>query len=101
MFVRFIGGGVGHKATEHIQPPDLHVFTRDTEAKTQEKDTHPFNECTLEEGEDSEALELDEEAVYGYGDTDNSSVDSEGSDRGGDRSQDNSEVTDNDGYDKL
>jgi hypothetical protein len=68
MFMRYVGGGIGHNATEHIQPmPSTYKRTHEKNAEDQEEmadndhtaDHRPsHNEC----GEiDSDGINTDEE----------------------------------------
>lgn len=80
--MRHLGGGIGHKATEHIQlntATSERVHENDTEAQQEDVDVDdtalshptmdPLDQCTLEDDleMDSEGIDTDEEGDFGYG----------------------------------
>jgi len=88
MFIRYLGGGIGHKATEHIQP---NIYKRAHEketvnGETQEEcvaadhaadHTESLDEC---DERDSEGVVTDEELEGEYTGYEDSAIDSEDSD---------------------
>lgn len=82
MFMRFLGGGIGHKATDHLQqraPTCVH----DEAPDPQDGDSIPHNtqdhtQADVDGG--CEEVDTDEEADYGYADgPESEGEDSEGS----------------------
>jgi hypothetical protein len=97
MFMRYLGGGIGHKATDHIQPSTpKRAHEEDTETQLEEEGLKAddrtdhidlYNAGTLEDERGSEGIDTDEEVDYGYGgstggeDSPDLDTDQEGSDR--------------------
>jgi hypothetical protein len=92
MFTWYLGGGIGHKATEHIQlsiGTSERVHENDTEAQEEDVDiddtapSHPtmdsLDQYTLEDelDMDSEGIDTDEEGDFGYGNSATESSDAD------------------------
>jgi hypothetical protein len=85
MFMRFLGGGIGHKVTESVPQrrpesgreaaePDIweeEIVAEDAEDEPQVED------MALEEDLDVEEVDLDEEADFGYVDREESAAESD------------------------
>ena len=85
MFMRFLGGGIGHKVTDHVEQITP-TRVRDEAPDLHNEDTIPQNmqDHTREDDDDvvgdPEEVDADEEADYGYADD----VESEDEDLGED-----------------
>lgn len=100
--MRFVGGGIGHKATDHLQQrtpigvpeevPDLQDedIQHNTQDHTQEEEDHGNDE---EDQEDPEEVDTDEEVDYRY-------ADNRGSKGQDSESEDSEEINDSDDKDK-
>jgi hypothetical protein len=99
MFMRFVGGGIGHKATDYIQQ-STPVCVRDEAPDVQDEVIipHDTHDHAREGGDDvdvdgdPEEVDIDEEVDYGYGDD----LESEDKDSEGEEEND-----DDDEYEKL
>ncbi|KAJ6465481.1 hypothetical protein C8R45DRAFT_939670 [Mycena sanguinolenta] len=84
MFMRYIGGGVGHIAHESALPADDRDLDVDVEAETSEPRHGPMADNTdVESGEKDDGLQPDSDSDSDSdapGDSDDSSLDGEGSD---------------------
>lgn len=111
--MRFIGGGIGHKVTDHVQqrhPICVHYEEPELELPDEDVIPHTPAYAQAEEGDDTngdaeevdanegpEEVDTDEEADYGYAhsdDRESEGEDSEGGDSGGEEGsdEDNDEV---------
>jgi hypothetical protein len=86
MFMRFLGGGVGHKVTEFVQqirPESICMATERSKPDIQDEgitaehieDQLQVEGRVLDEDDDMEDVDLDEEVDFGYADDVGSRVD--------------------------
>jgi hypothetical protein len=76
MFMRFLGGGIGHKATDFVRQRRPETIRDVTEYDIQEEeiaaedieDPHQVEDADLEEDGDMEEVDPDEEGDFGYAD---------------------------------
>jgi hypothetical protein len=80
MFMRFVGGGIGHKATDYLQERTPTGSIPDEAPDPQIEDAGNIPQNTQDRTQDEE-VDIDEEADYGYADDcESKSEDSEGED---------------------
>lgn len=99
MFMRFVGGGIGHKSTDYIQQ-DTPICVHDEAVdEVNDEDIMPINtqghtqaEENVDADGDQDEVDAEEEADYGYADC----LDSEGGDSEGEDSEDEVENDDED-----
>ena len=105
MFMRFVGGGIGHKASDNIQqqtPSHISDEAPDLSDNPEEVIPHNTQDHARVEGDlyaegDPEEVDTDEEADYGYTDDresecrDSEGEDSEGEDGEGEEGNDDEE----------
>jgi hypothetical protein len=78
MFMRFLGGGIGHKVTDFVQqigPESIHTTTEldvqdELIAAENVEDVPQDEDRVLDEDDDAEEVDLEEEVDYGYADAD-------------------------------
>ena len=110
MFMRFLGGGIGHKATDHLQqrtPTCVHDETSDPHDDDEDIIPHNAQDHTQVEGDDVldgdlEEVETDEEADYGYADIlESEGESSEGEGEGEGEGEDEEETDANEDDDEV
>lgn len=97
MFMRFLGGGIGHRATDHLQQRTPTCIRDEVPDPHDEDIPHNRQDHTqAEDGDgdgDPEEVDTDEEADYGYADDlESEGEDSEGGDSEGEDSEGKEEI---------
>jgi hypothetical protein len=112
MFMRFVGGGIGHKSSDHIQQSTPNCVEGDAHDGAQDEleDVFPHNtqdqsqadEDVNADGDPDEVnANSDEEADYGYADSSDGDSDSECASEESEDSDDKAENGGEDEYDVL
>jgi hypothetical protein len=107
MFMRFVGGGIGHRATDYLEQsvselaPEIVPDTQeeigdDIEIECQDP---PFDGDDGDEDGELEEVNSDEEVDFGYGDSADS--DGEASDEEGGAEREGDDDDDDNNFDKL